>query len=189
MDRLPRGGDPLIGTDTRVAFLRAVNLGRRRVAMPRLVEVFRDAGFTDVWTYVNSGNVVFGATGPAAGLERRLEASLEETFGFEVTTFVRTAAELRRALAAEPFRLSPGDTYFLTFVKSTLKADERAALEALSNDFDTLVVDGHTVHWRMRGKSTDTRLRTRDWDAVVGRHRSTSRNMTMLRKLVGKMER
>ena len=58
-----------------------------------------------------------------------------------------------------------------------------------ANDFDTLVVAGRDVHWRMRGKSTDTKLKTKDWDAIVGRHRSTSRNMTALRKLVDKLER
>ena len=156
--------------------------------MPRLVEVFADAGFADAWTFINSGNVVFEATGPRAELERTLEDSFERTFGFEVTTFVRTAAELRQAVAAKPFAVSPGDTYFLTFLKSTLTAARRRGLEDLSNDFDTLVVAGRTVHWRMHGKSTETRLRTKDWERILGRHQSTSRNMTMLRRLLQKIE-
>jgi hypothetical protein len=52
-----------------------------------------------------------------------------------------------------------------------------------------LVVDGRDVHWRMHGKSTDTRLKTKDWEEIVGRHHSTSRNLTMLRNLVGKLDR
>ena len=156
--------------------------------MPRLVEVFEDQGFADAWTYINSGNVVFEATGPRAELEHRLERAFEGAFGFEVTTFVRTAAELRRAVAAEPFPLSPGDTYFLTFLKSSLTPARRRSLEGLTNDFDTLVVAGHTVHWRMHGRSTETRLRTSDWERAVGRQRSTSRNMTMLRRLVRKLD-
>jgi hypothetical protein len=43
------------------------------------------------------------------------------------------------------------------------------------------------VHWRMRGKSTDTKLKTKDWEHVVGRHTTTSRNMNALRKLVAKL--
>jgi hypothetical protein len=66
-------------------------------------------------------------------------------------------------------------------------AAERRALEVLSNDFDTLVVDGLDIHWRMHGKSTDTLAKTKDWEQVIGRHRSTSRNATMLRKLVAKL--
>src|SRR6185369_2882925 len=77
----------------RIAFLRAVNLGRRRVPMARLRAVVDDAYATESRTYVNSGNVVFAATGGRAALERKLERVLEDEFGFEITTFVRTAAE------------------------------------------------------------------------------------------------
>ncbi len=173
---------------THIAFLRAVNLGRRRVRMSRLVELVGGLGHGDVWTYVNSGNVVFQATGPRTEIEHALEAALEGDLGFEVTTFVRTAAELRRTLARDPFTVSSGDTYFVTFLKDRLPSPKARALEALSNDFDTLVVQGRDVHWLMRGKSTDTKLATRAWADIVGHHRSTSRNTTMLRRLMGKLE-
>jgi uncharacterized protein (DUF1697 family) len=172
---------------TQVAFLRAVNLGKRTVRMPRLVELFRALGYDDVWTHINSGNVVFEASGSRATLERQLEAALEDDLGFEVTTFVRTEAELRRTLALEPFRVAPADTYFVTFLKNNLSAPKAKALEALSNDFDTVVVKGRDVHWRMHGKSTGTKLTTAAWEQVVGRHRSTSRNTNMLGKLLDKM--
>jgi hypothetical protein len=40
----------------------------------------------------------------------------------------------------------------------------------------------------MHGKSTDTKLKTKDWEGIIGRLQSTSRNMTMLRKLVAKVD-
>lgn len=173
---------------TNVAFLRAVNVGRRRVRMSQLVELVGRLGHRDVWTHINSGNVVFEATGTRAALERALEVELEEALGFEVTTFVRTAAELRRTLALQPFVVGPGDTYFVTYLKDCPSKPEAEALEALGNDFDTLAVSGRDVHWLMHGKSTDTTLKTKAWDDIVGRHRSTSRNTTMLRKLLEKIE-
>ena len=136
---------------TRIAFLRAVNVGRRSVQMSRLREVFGGLGYESAWTHINSGNVVFEATGSRATLERTIEEALESTFGFEVTTFVRTA------------------------------------LEEASNDFDTLVVAGREVHWRMRGRSTETTLKKATWN-LVGVHGSTSRNVTMLRKLQAKLD-
>jgi uncharacterized protein (DUF1697 family) len=173
---------------THVAFLRAVNVGKRTVRMPRVVELANDLGHMAVWTYVNSGNVVFRASGARAELERGFEAALEDDLGFEVTTFVRMAAELRRALALEPFAIGPGDTYFVTFLKDRPSTPKAKALESLSNDFDTLVVEGRDVHWHMQGKSTDTKLPTKAWDDIVGRHRSTSRNTNMLRRLLAKIE-
>ncbi len=102
-----------------------------------------------------------------------------------MTTFVRSANELERILAAPPFPVGETDTYFVTFLSSTPSAATAKALESCSNDFDTLVVRGRDVHWRMHGKSTDTRLKKQDWK-IVGEH-STSRNTTMLRKLAAKI--
>ena len=48
---------------THVAFLRAVNLGKRTVKMPHLIDLVRGLGYDDVWTHINSGNVVFEASG------------------------------------------------------------------------------------------------------------------------------
>jgi uncharacterized protein (DUF1697 family) len=172
---------------TRIAFLRAVNLGTRRVAMPRLVTVLEGLGATDVWTFVNSGNAVFDASGSRAALEQAIEDALREELGFDVETFVRTAAELRRDVAEQPFPIAAGDTHFITFLKDRPDAATSRALEQLSNDFDTLVVHGRDVHWRMRGKSTDSKLKKKDWE-IVGKNASTSRNMTMLRRLLAKID-
>lgn len=172
---------------TRVGFLRAVNLGKRTVKMATLVTVVKGLGYDHVWTHINSGNVVFDAAGTRQAIERRMEVSFERAFGFEVTTFVRTATELRKAIVVEPFSVAAADTYFLTFLKSAPTSAQKRALERLTNEFDTLVVDGRDVHWRMHGKSTDTKLKTKDWEGIIGRHQSTSRNMTMLRKLVAKV--
>ena len=171
-----------------VGFLRAVNLGRRRVPMNRLVAVCESLGYADVWTYVNSGNVVFDTTGARASVETTMEKALEHEFGFECTTFVRTATEVRNVVDARPFTLAAGDTHFVTFLKKAPSTGDASGLEALSNDFDTLVVQGAEVHWRMRGRSTDSHLSRRDWEKVLGPLSSTSRNMTMLTKLAAKLD-
>jgi uncharacterized protein (DUF1697 family) len=172
---------------TRIAFLRAVNVGGRSVRNARLVELFTDGGYGDPWTHINSGNVAFDASGSRTAIERTIEAALEAEYGFEVTTFVRSAAELRKALAVEPFRLAAGDTYFITFLKSAPSSAVARQLEAASNDFDTLVVAGRDVHWRMRGRSVETTVKKSTWN-LVGEHGSTSRNVNMLRKLQAKLD-
>ena len=72
---------------TQVGFLRAVNVGKRTVAMARLKAVVENVGYDDVWTYINSGNVVFTGSGRRTALEDRLEAAFEPAFGFAVETF------------------------------------------------------------------------------------------------------
>jgi uncharacterized protein (DUF1697 family) len=172
---------------TRIAFLRAVNLGKRKVPMSRLVDVCDGLGYRDVWTHANSGNAVFEATGSRSAIERAMEQALEAAMGFEVTTFVRSATELKRAVQLRPFKLAAGDTYFITFLKNPPSAATARSLESASNDFDTLEVHGRDVHWRMRGKSTDTKLASKTW-SQVGEHGSTSRNVNLLEKLVAKLD-
>ena len=173
----------------RVGFLRAVNLGKRKVQMPRLKAAVEGLGYDDVWTYINSGNVVFDTGGSRSAVEKALEQALEDEFGFECTTFVRTGAELEKTLAATPFEVAAGDTHFVTFLKKPPAAGAAKALEALSNDYDTLVVQGADVHWRMHGSSIDSTLARRHWEKILGPLSSTSRNVKMLTKLAAKMGR
>jgi len=173
---------------TAVAFLRAVNLGRRKAPAAVLAKTAEDLGYEGVWTFVNSGNVVLDASKPLGALEQELEAAFEAALGFEATTFVRSKFQLVEALQLDPFPVADGDTHFITFLKEPLNPSQTAALEGLSNDFDTLVVVGPDVHWRMRGRSSDSQLRTKQWADVVGPNLSTSRNTTMLRRLVAKID-
>jgi uncharacterized protein (DUF1697 family) len=155
--------------------------------MGRLVETCEELGYRGVRTHGNSGNVLFETAGSRVAIEHAMELTLERTFGFEVATFVRSPGEVRKALRADPFKVGDGDTYFITFLKTPPSTVTAKALEAASNDFDTLIVIGRDVHWRMRGKSTETTVTSKTWN-LVGEHRSTSRNVTMLRKLATKLD-
>ena len=179
----------MAGVTQRVAFLRAVNVGKRTVRNARLVELFTGLGYGGVWTHINSGNVVFDAPGRRDELERIIARTIEADVGCEVTTFVRSATELRRALALEPFDVAADDTYFVTVLHETPTSAQAKALEALSNDeMDTLEVHGRDVHWLMHGTSMESKLKKSDWEKILGPRSSTSRNTTMLRKLVAKLD-
>lgn len=77
-------------------------------------------------------------------------------------------------------------TYFITFLQAVPGADAAAQLEALTNDYDPLLVRERDVHWLMHGLSSDSPLKSRQW-MVVGEF-STSRNTTMLHKLTAKID-
>ena len=86
---------------TYVAFLRAINLGpNRKFAKAAIVEAVEECGFTDVETYINTGNVRFSASMRSpAKVEQALERSFRKHAGFEVPTIVFTPAELRQIAA------------------------------------------------------------------------------------------
>jgi uncharacterized protein (DUF1697 family) len=93
-----------------VAFLRAINVGgHNKVPMADLKEAFGEAGFEDVSTYVQTGNVLFTHDGEIEPLYDRIEALLESTFGFRIPVILRTQEELKAILANAPFEPADDD--------------------------------------------------------------------------------
>ena len=171
-----------------VAFLRAVNVGKRRVEMAKLKAVLEDLGLDDVWTHINSGNAAFRSAKRSTTLEPLIEERLEEQFGFVVETFVRTGAHVVEISEREPFGdLPDGHTHLVALVRSEPSAAEAKAIEALSGSQDELVVIGSEVHWHIAGKTMDTALKPKDWKGA-GAALNTTRNITMLRKLAAKLD-
>jgi uncharacterized protein (DUF1697 family) len=81
-----------------IALLRGINLGpSRRMAMPRLRELLTEAGYEDVATYVQSGNVVLSAADPPDLVRERIEQLVEDEFGFHSDVVIRTREEIGRA--------------------------------------------------------------------------------------------
>jgi uncharacterized protein (DUF1697 family) len=85
--------------------LRAVNVsGARKLKMTELRDLCVALGFSDVTTYLQSGNVVLATNEPQARIGPTLSAAIGREFGYgDVTVLAWTAAELRALIAANPF--------------------------------------------------------------------------------------
>lgn len=87
-----------------VAFLRGINLaGKRRVPMRDLRVALEKAGYNDVRTLLQSGNVVLTSAADSTTLERDLSNTLRNAFGFDIAVVVRTRDELADVIARDPF--------------------------------------------------------------------------------------
>jgi uncharacterized protein (DUF1697 family) len=86
-----------------IALLRAVNVGGRKMPMAELRAVCAELGWTDVETYIQSGNILFAAPGEAAELETSLEEAVQLRFGYWSDVIIRSAEQWRALLAASPF--------------------------------------------------------------------------------------
>lgn len=87
-----------------IALLRGINVGgRSKVPMAELRALCEKLGWGEVRTYIQSGNVVFEASGEAPALEAALEKALSAHFGFAPAVIVRSAGRLKALAAANPF--------------------------------------------------------------------------------------
>jgi uncharacterized protein (DUF1697 family) len=86
------------------AFFRGVNVGgKNKVLMAELKELFSDCGFSDVRTYIQSGNVLFATEKEEAATINVISAAFEKRFGFHSDVILRSHEELTAVLSALPF--------------------------------------------------------------------------------------
>jgi uncharacterized protein (DUF1697 family) len=173
-----------------VAFLRAINVGgAHTVKMAALCRAFEAMGFSNVSSYIASGNVLF--TSPARkaqGLENRIEEGLMDALGYEITPFVRNMPDLRRIAASQPFpasRLGATDQLGVLFLPAPLQSQAARALMALQTTTDEFRVAGCEIYWlRHRGLGGEV-YSTAPFDKVIDQP-FTIRSLGTVKKLVEK---
>jgi uncharacterized protein (DUF1697 family) len=173
-----------------VAFLRGMNLGRRRIKNPELVAHFEAMGLGDVATFRASGNVIFvDPAGEAESkLQQRLEAELDERLGYDVAVFLRSATEVAAIAAREPFdakaiAASEGKPQVVLLGrKPSVKA--KKAVVALCPDGDLMVVVDRELHWLPTVGLSETEIDTKALDKALGK--GTTRTAGTIEQIAAK---
>ena len=154
------------------AFLRAINVGKRQATKDRLVAAFEACGFEEVSTFRASGNVLFEAPGKAKPKQAEMEAALEAELGFEVPVFVRSATQLAKVAALEPFsakqlKASKGKLQVAFLPKKPAKAKVAEAM-ALELDSDPLAIEGTELLWLPAAGTQTSDLNLKALERAVG---------------------
>jgi uncharacterized protein (DUF1697 family) len=86
-----------------VALLRGINVGgKHRVEMKKLKSLCEHLGFTEVSTYINSGNLFFNSPEKTVEVKSKLQKSLAREFYFEIPLLVKTKKQIERITSAIP---------------------------------------------------------------------------------------
>lgn len=136
-----------------VAFLRAVNVGGRQVKMEVLRALFEQAGFKNVKTYIQSGNVIFDAGSNSAALEPKIERMLSKNLGFEVPACIRSITEVQAVLDNNPYPGIVPDKdlqIYIAFLQTIPGGQAAAVLETMQSDIETYRMNGREVYVLMK---------------------------------------
>ena len=169
-----------------VALLRGINLGpNRRIAMPALRELLTGAGFEQVETYVQSGNMVLLTELEPWELERECERLIATSFGFDVDVVARTRDQLAAVVERDPL----GDVaenpkrYQVSFLADELDPERLQALAAAAVEPERFVALGRELYaWHPEGVA-----RSRLWAKLAGAElgvKATARNWTTVTTLL-----
>ncbi len=115
-----------------VALLRGINVGKtKRIEMKKLKEIFEQLGYSNVSTYINSGNVIFESGKAQKTVRSAIEKALKKEFGVEIPTLVRTIKEMQKVADAIPSGWKNDDKQRTDVAYLFDKADKKSIVDEL----------------------------------------------------------
>ncbi len=173
-----------------IAFLRAINVGGHTVKMDHLRKLFEALGFSNVETFIASGNVIFESPETNTRvLEEQIERHLRQSLGYEVKTFIRTPSELAAIAQYRPFpvddRGDGEDALYIAFLPAAPGSESRAKLMAFRSEIDDFDVHRREIYWRCRTRISTSTFSGARLEKAIGMP-ATIRNSTTVRKLAAK---
>lgn len=153
--------------------------------MAKLRGALEGAGFEDVRTHLQSGNVVLSSKTKSDETRGTCERLIRDEFGLEIDVVVRTPAELARVVKRNPLGKVASDPkrYQVSFLAGALPAASKRKLEAAVQEPEQLVFGGREIYaWHPTGVA-----RSKLWAALAGKGlgvTATARNWTTVTKLL-----
>lgn len=154
-----------------IALLRAVNVGGRKLPMAELRTLCGDLGWTDIATYIQSGNIVFTSDDTPEAAEAALEALIEKNFGYKAPAMVRTLDQWTHYPAANPFPIAASDepNRLVMMLSKEPPADTaEAAIQARAMHGERVKRAGDAIWIHYPDGQQDTKLSPNIIDRAIG---------------------
>ena len=174
---------PSLTMPRHVVLLRGINLVKtNRIAMPQLREELEAAGFGEVQTYVQSGNIVLSSKASPDRVAQRVKALIKRQFGLDIAVVVRSHAELKSVVERNPFGkvATNPKRHLVTFLSAELPAELKRKLREVAGPDERVAVSGrHVYSWhpegvgrsplweRIAAKSLGVGATSRNWSTVT----------------------
>lgn len=165
---------------THIALLRGINVGGNRlIKMEALKALFINQGFTDVKTYIQSGNVIFNGKILDINLSTiKLEQAIQTAFGFEVPLIIKTSQQWQTIIQQNPFVQEHGvdeNNLHVTLLsnKPTPASLKKLPLSPLNGDAYSLIDE--TIYLNCQNPYHQTKLSNAFFEKTLG-VKATTRN-------------
>jgi uncharacterized protein (DUF1697 family) len=171
-----------------VAFLRAINVGGHTVKMEYLRQLFEALEFSNVETFIASGNVIFDSKSKnTKALEKKIEDCLQETLGYRVATFIRSLTQLAEISNYKPFSAAQleGSALYIAFLADAPSDEAKQKLLSFTTATDEFHVSGREFYWLARKKFSESAFSGALLEKTLGMP-ATLRNSTTVIKIAAR---
>jgi uncharacterized protein (DUF1697 family) len=169
---------------TYVVLLRGVMpYGKNKVPMAQLRQVLTDAGFEEVRTYIQSGNVVLRTKLSPSALEKRVHKIIKGKIGPDLVVVVRTGRQLMKILDDNPMRKEDMSRVFFTVFAG--KPPAQKVKELLAQDFtpEEIIIRGMHAYVYIPHNAARSQLSNNILEKKLGVS-ATTRNRNTLTRLI-----
>ena len=179
---------------TYLVLLRGINVsGKKIIKMEGLRQLFESAGYENVQTYIQSGNVIFDSEVAHGEVAGNIEKLIETHYGFDVTVFVLTQNELNAAVGNMPFAEGreeepPGlKQLYVTFLSEIPSNDNLEKLRQSPIGDDLIEVVDKVLYFKLASKASDSKLSNNLIESKL-KVSATTRNWNTTLKLLAMMD-
>ncbi len=156
--------------------------------MSDLKKLYGDLGFSNIISYIQSGNVIFDAKSinNIVDLESKIEQLITSTFGFDVPVIVRTVPELQRSITMNPFLRTQDievERLCLTFLKDLPASEKLDNITSMNFHPDKFEIIGKDVFIYCHGKYSESKLTNNLFESKL-KVGATTRNWRTVNKLL-----
>jgi uncharacterized protein (DUF1697 family) len=175
---------------TYVALLRGINVGgNNKVPMKTLKTLFEGLGYVDVFTYINSGNVIFKSSKSPTALVEEIEKGIEKKFRFPVRVVVRDLKNIKKLVKAIPKEWANdiGRRTDVLFLWDEFDTKKTLGLIVQNPDVDVLKYIPGAIVWTLDRKfytksAMHKFIGTKVYKNMTGRNVNTVRKLAELMK-------
>lgn len=168
---------------TYISILRGINVsGQKKIKMADLKALYEKLGFSDVQTYIQSGNVVFKAKETEANkLEKLIFDAIQKEYGFDVPNLILTAKEVEEALNNNPFK--DIEKMYFTFLTETPQQENIEKLKTYSFEEEYYELNGKVIYSHFPNGAGRAKMNNNFFENKL-KVMATSRNLNTTQKLL-----
>ena len=179
--------------DICITMLRGINMtGHNTIKMTGLANMFRQLGYTDAETYIQSGNIVFTCfNGYSEDASSGIRKAILSEFSLNIAVITRTKNQMKKIISANPYLEEPGfDPSKMAVLFLETKPSDSQVLRVADIDYppDKFHINGSEIYVYCPNGFGKTKLYTNFFEAKM-KVTGTARNWRTVNKLLEMAEK
>jgi len=179
--------------DIYITMLRGINMtGHNTIKMTGLANLFKQFGYTDAETYIQSGNIVFTCpNGKIDDVSSSIQKAILSEFNLNIAVITRTLDDIKKIITANPFQEEPGfDPSKMAVLFLERRPTDAQVLKVAGIDYppDKFIINGSEIYVYCPNGFGKTKLYTNFFEAKM-KVTGTARNWRTVTNLLDMAEK